>query len=162
LHLEAPDRMPSIQLRKPPHPMRCDTAAWLTSPHHRPTSTRSQRSTRRDTVATLLLPPAVGGPVRPPQQPPFKTPQTPLPNAIQCCSPAYSPTPLNQPAPAPNVTDRQDHAPRSSHRHSRTVDLHHDCCYGICCLQDIGRFHYGFICYESSCLSHLLSVCLVL
>jgi hypothetical protein len=60
------------------------------------------------------------------------------------------------------VTDRQDRAPRSSHRHSRTVDLHHYCCYGICCLQDIGQFHYGFICYESFRLSHLLSVCLVL
>jgi hypothetical protein len=60
------------------------------------------------------------------------------------------------------VTDRQDHAPRSSHRHSRTVDLRHDCSYGICYLQDVGRFHYCFICYESFHLSHLLSVCLVL
>jgi hypothetical protein len=60
------------------------------------------------------------------------------------------------------VTDRQDHAPRSSHRHSRTVDLRHDCGYGICYLQHVGRFHYCFICYESFRLSHLLSVCLVL
>jgi hypothetical protein len=60
------------------------------------------------------------------------------------------------------VTDRQDHAPRSSHHHSRTVDLCHDCSYGICYLQDVGWFHYGFICYESFRLSHLLSVCLIL
>jgi hypothetical protein len=61
-----------------------------------------------------------------------------------------------------DVKDCQDHAPRSSHHHSQTVDLHHDCCYRICYLQGVGRFHYGFICYESFCLSHLLSVCLVL
>jgi hypothetical protein len=60
------------------------------------------------------------------------------------------------------VTDRQDHAPRSSHRHSRTVDLRHNCSYGICYLQDVGRLHCCFICYESFHLSHLLSVCLVL
>jgi hypothetical protein len=32
------------------------------------------------------------------------------------------------------ITDYQDHAPRSSHRHSRTVDLRHDCSHGICYL----------------------------
>jgi hypothetical protein len=60
------------------------------------------------------------------------------------------------------VTDRQDHAPQSSHHHSRTVDLCHDCSYRICYLQHVGWFHYGFICYESFRLSHLLSVCLIL
>jgi hypothetical protein len=60
------------------------------------------------------------------------------------------------------VTDCQDHAPQSSHHHSWTVDLHHDCSYGICYLQDVGRFHYCFICYELLHLSYLLSVCLVL
>jgi hypothetical protein len=62
----------------------------------------------------------------------------------------------------PTVTDCQDHAPRSSHHHSRTVGLRHDCGYGICYLQDVGRFHYCFICYELFHLSHLLSVRIVL
>jgi hypothetical protein len=61
-----------------------------------------------------------------------------------------------------NVTDRQEHAPRSTHRHSWTVDLCYDRGHGICHIQDVGGFHYCFICYESVRLSHLPSVCLVL
>jgi hypothetical protein len=70
--------------------------------------------------------------------------------------------PAKRPTIVPSVTDHQDHASPGSHRHSRTVDLRHDCSYGICYLQDVGQFHYCFICYESFRLSHLLSVCLVL
>jgi hypothetical protein len=60
------------------------------------------------------------------------------------------------------VTDCQEYAPWSSCCHSQTVGLHHDYRYGIYYLQDVGRFHWGFICYELFPLSHLLSVCLVL
>jgi hypothetical protein len=53
------------------------------------------------------------------------------------------------------VTNRQEHAPRSTHRHSWTVDPRYDRGHGICYVQDVGGFHY-FIYYESFRLSHLL------